>query len=417
MRILVISNFYPPYHIGGYEVGCFEAVEGLQARGHQVKVLTSSYGLDQPEDDGQIFRWLATDIGRGFTTIRLFRREFYNRRVFKRLAETFEPEIIYIWNLWQIPLSLVYLAQGLGVPVSYYIFDHWVAHLGEGDDWFRWWSRPPAPNPLKRWGRRLLERIFNANGVDTRVHPPDFQHAQFASHFLKQQALQAGKPVEKAKVIHWGLNLEQFPGRNPGQASVKRLLYVGQLVPTKGVHTAIEALKLLLEQAGHHALELTIVGGTVLLDYERRLQELVRSFGLENTVHFAGLLPRDQLPAIYREHDIMIVPSSWDEPFGLILLEAMAAGLAVVGTATGGSAEILRHEFNGLVFSRDDAQACADCLLRLLEQPDLFERVCRQGRKTVEQHFQLKNSLQMIEQSLAEAGQPRRSRIPEPVSI
>ena len=62
MRILIVSNLYPPHHIGGYELGCRDVVEGLKARGHEVKVLTSTYGVGKRKCDGDVHRWLETDL-------------------------------------------------------------------------------------------------------------------------------------------------------------------------------------------------------------------------------------------------------------------------------------------------------------------------------------------------------------------
>jgi glycogen(starch) synthase len=402
LRILVVSNFYPPYHIGGYELGCRDAVEALKTRGHEVKVLTSTYGLGQSETDGQVYRWLQTHIDRDYSTAELSRKELQNGDAFKRIVEALRPEVISVWNLWQISSSFVLTAQQMGLPVCYYVFDHWFSGWGKYGNWFGWWDYIPS-HPMKLLSKQLLDLLLSTIRVRTQTEVPDFRHAQFASQFLKQKALQAGKPVTQAKVIHWGVDIEHFPYRNSSESSMKRLLYVGQLVRHKGVHTAVEALKLLVEKYGYQAVEFTIVGGTIIPDYETDLKKLVRSFGLEKEIHLTGPLPRERLPSIYQEHDVMIVPSIWDEPFGITILEAMSSGLAVVGTATGGSAEILQHGFNGLVFPKKDAQTCAAQILRLLENRDLFERVRLNGRQTVEQKFRIERTMDMVEQALQEA--------------
>jgi glycosyltransferase involved in cell wall biosynthesis len=402
VRILVISNFYPPYYIGGYELGCFEAVQSLIQRDHTVKVLTSTYGLTEPHQvEGAVYRQLWTYIGRDFSKAELFNKERHNQRVTRRMIKEFKPDVVYIWNLWQVSLSIASVAQQLGRPVCYYIFDSWLAQWGQADDWFTWWAYLPV-NPLKRPVKKLLRRLLPLLGLQTGTVPPNLRYVQFASHFLKQQAIQAGQPVDAAPVIHWGLDLAAFPERPITGQPPTRLLYVGQLMAHKGVHTLIEAFHRLITTYGLVDIDLTLVGGTIVPAYETRLKELVHSLGLSHQIHFAGPLPRVQIPAIYQQHDIMIVPSVWDEPFGLILLEAMASGLAVVGTATGGSAEILRHEINGLVFAREDSPACAACLYRLLTDPLLYERLRRQGRQTVEQHFRLEQTIDQIEQSLQE---------------
>src|SRR5205085_7979090 len=126
----------------------------------------------------------------------------------------------------------------------------------------------------------------------------------------------------------------------------------------------------LVEQPDHHSSQLTIVGGP---DYDRRIHRLVSSLGLESHVRFTGLIPREQLPAICRQHYVLLFPSVWDEPFSITLLEAMSCGLAVVGTNTGGSPEILEDEVNALIFPKEDAEACAQQLVRLITAPPLFE--------------------------------------------
>jgi glycosyltransferase involved in cell wall biosynthesis len=78
----------------------------------------------------------------------------------------------------------------------------------------------------------------------------------------------------------------------------------------------------------------------------------------------------------------------------------MSSSLAVVATATGGSSEILRNEVNSLVFPKADAEACADQVMRLLESPELFEELRRNGRRTVEGDFRLDDMVNRIDSSL-----------------
>ena len=112
MKILVISNFYPPFHIGGYEIGCQEAVEGLRLRGHPVKVLTSNYGITTDHNlDDNVYRKLrlhkTSKTDRVGIFIDLFLIEIYNHWILQRLISKFKPDLVYVWNL---------------VPTSVYIF-------------------------------------------------------------------------------------------------------------------------------------------------------------------------------------------------------------------------------------------------------------------------------------------------------
>ncbi len=402
LRILALSNFYPPHYIGGYELGCRDVVEALRRRGHEVGVLTSTYGLRRPAQDGQVYRWLRSDLGiRASSPARywltLFRNELCARRAFTRLVARLRPEVVYVWNARFISLAPALMAQRMGIPVCYYISDEWLAQWEAIDRWRRTPGRA-APYAIKRLLDGLLERI----GGRTCPCGLNLDHVQCTSRHLKEAAMAAGKPVAHAPVVHWGIDLDRFPFRVGTSGPPARLLYVGQLTAKKGVHTAIEALRLLAEQ-GHRQLTLTIAGGTVTPEYEAQLRALVLAYGLEPQVRFTGMLPRERLPTLYREHDILVFPSVWDEPFSITLLEAMASGLAVVGTTTGGSAEILRHGANALVFPKEDAAACAAQIAALLGDPAQFERIRVGGRRTVAERFTIGAMVERVEGLLGEA--------------
>lgn len=398
MRILVVSNFYPPHCIGGYEIGCRDVVEGLEARGHNVIVLTSTHGLNEAAQSERIYRRLETDHSlKGTRTptdlLRLFRRESTNRRAFTRVCREFRPDVVYVWNATHISISIPLIAQQMGLKVCYFISDHWLNHW-ESDAMYSLNHRSP-----RKLHRRLIWKSIvaslNASGILPRG-ALNLSHVQFASRFLKRAALEANRPVSSADVIHWGIDVERFRRADSAHRQ-KRLLYVGQLTEHKGVHTAVEALKLIVEQPGHASTTLTIVGGP---DYDDRIHRLVGSLGLQNNVRFTGLIPRDQLPSIYSEHQILLFPSIWDEPFSLTMLEAMSSSLAVVATNTGGSPEILRHEENALIFAAADPQACAEAVIRIIENPELAEKLRRNGRQTVEENFKLEDMVNRVDLAL-----------------
>lgn len=398
MRILVVSNFYPPHFIGGYEIGCRDIVEGLKSRGHAVSVLTSFYGVTRTEQPGHVYRWLQTDMalrinGSSTDLPKIVWKESVNRRAFDRVCRALLPDVVYVWNPTHISLSIAVRAQQMGLPVCYFVSDHWLSRWNS-DALYSLKHRRP-----RRIGRRLIWKplitLLNISGL-LPGDDPDLSHVQFASRYLKRAALETQRSVADAEVIHWGIDVERFPF-NRVTHSPTRLLYVGQLTSLKGVHTAVEALKLLVKDPSHRSTLLTIVGGP---DYDDRIHRLVSSLGLESNVRFTGLISRDRLPVLYRNHDILLFPSVWDEPFSIALLEGMSSGLAVVGTATGGSTEILEDEFNALIFPKRDAEACARQITRVIEDPELLETIRRNGRKTVEGRFRLEDMVDRIDQSL-----------------
>lgn len=398
MRILVLSNFYPPYFIGGYELGCRDVVEALQQRGHDVNVLTSSYGLTSAAKTPGIYRCLETDLGLKLDgssgdLFKILKKESRNRRAFARVCREFAPQVLYVWNATHISISIPLTAQQAGLRVCYFVSDHWLSDW-ESDALYSLKSRSPH-----KFYRRLLWKSLVGSLNASRVLPAerlDFANVQFASSFLKREAMKANKDVSKADVIHWGVDVGLFHRRRRSGKGC-RLLYVGQLAQHKGVHTAVQALKMIVTDPTHRSTTLTIIGGP---DYENRLHRLVESLGLEHRVRFTGLVPRDQLPGIYQDHDILLFPSIWEEPFSLTLLEAMASGLAVVGTCTGGTSEILKHEVNALIFPKEDASECARQVTRLLDNDRLLDALGQHGRQTVEDWFRIDQMVDRIDAGL-----------------
>lgn len=398
---MVISNLYPPHHLGGYEMGCKEVVEGLKARGHEARVLTSTYGIDQPATDDEVYRWLVTDFGcepkpPARRALQLLRKEARNQGAFKRVAKDFCPDLVYVWNLTGISVSLALWAQQLGIPTSFYVFDRWLKSW-RNDGWYALW--PPSPRRrIVRLVDRAARSSLNTLGLLT-TGALDLSHVQFASHYLKRDLLEAGEHVAAGEVIHWGINLGDMPFKIGG-GEPTRLLFVGQIGPHKGVHTAVEALRILVHDHGRSELKMTVVGGSTLPNYVSEIKQLARSYRLEENIEFTGAVTHERLPEIYRAHDILLFPSVCDEGLGITILEAMAFGLGVIGTASGGSAEVLEHEVTGLVFPKEDAEVCARHVLRLLNDRELFERLRLTSRQRVEESFNTDTMMEKIERSL-----------------
>jgi glycosyltransferase involved in cell wall biosynthesis len=142
--------------------------------------------------------------------------------------------------------------------------------------------------------------------------------------------------------------------------SEKIVLYVGRLVPEKGLDTLIKALPIILENG--IPAKLVVVGeGPQKQEYEN----LARSCGIFDRVYFAGRLDDWTLRALYQIADVVVVPSKF-EPFGIVALEAMAARCPVVVGATGGLNEIVDHEGTGLKVNPNDPSHFASAIMRVL---------------------------------------------------
>jgi glycosyltransferase involved in cell wall biosynthesis len=114
--------------------------------------------------------------------------------------------------------------------------------------------------------------------------------------------------------------------------------------------------------------------------YVKYLNRLAQGLGVALNIRVAGEVTQEEIPAMLQQHDILIVPSISPEGFGRVIAEGMAAGIPVVGTATGGSAEMLKHRETGLVFQPEDSDGLAACIQELVQDQQLFRRLAQAGK-------------------------------------
>jgi L-malate glycosyltransferase len=155
--------------------------------------------------------------------------------------------------------------------------------------------------------------------------------------------------------------------------------FVGRFVPEKGIDVLLDAARRLAP-----AVRVRLIGNGPL---RVQLEALAGSAGAEVT--FIAPVPPDQLPALYRQLDVLVLPSRatpvWKEQFGRVLVEAMACGVPVVGSDSGAIPEVIGDA--GLTFAEGDAGALADTLRRLIVSPELRAELSRRGLDRVRAHF------------------------------
>ena len=164
--------------------------------------------------------------------------------------------------------------------------------------------------------------------------------------------------------------------------------------------TAIAALGLLAKEPGFSGLTLSIAGGGMHPDYENKLRAMPAELGIAERVQFLGKIPRAELSRVYAEHDALVFPSEWAEPFAITPLEAIASGLVVVGTTTGGSGELFRNRETAMTFAAGDAADCARAIRELCADGGLCEKISFNARLAVRSQHTLAAMVDKIEASL-----------------
>ncbi len=376
MRVLTVGNMYPPHSFGGYELVWRSAVEHLREQGHVVRVLTTDTDTGTVAPDGEDvhreLRWRLRDgefEAQGLRERAMLAR--HNHRVLERHLDGLRPDVVGWWSMGGLSLTMLESVRRRGVRAVAFVHDDWLAYGRQVDDWLRTFSGPRR--------ERLTPMAERVAGVPASVDFDGAAEYVFVSDFTRRRARGLGLGLRRTAVAHSGIHPE-FLAPAPVRDWSWDLLYVGRLDPRKGVDTAVRALSELPETA-----TLTIAGGWDRRE-ERRLRGLADELRVGDRVVFAGQLERPQLLEAYAAADAVAFPVRWDEPWGLVPLEAMARGRPVVATGRGGSAEYLSAGENALLFDAEDPAALAAALRRLATEPELREHLRAAGLATAARH-------------------------------
>lgn len=414
MKILIVTNFYPPVIFGGYEIGCAQVTEGLQQHDCQVQVLTStsvSPGYNRSNSPSSmclttlaVHRQLLNSFGIDFSIYpwwrlywRAFWQEYRNQILFQQACKTFKPDIVYFWNQAHISNSFYEICQVLKIKFGVFVFDHSLMK----EDATPWGiiCKYAYRSKLKQILQYLLRKLLQSLGCCIAINKaiPDFIH--YPTHYLQGFYAAQGIKSHAWLKVNWGVDIHKFKLKSSAQSDWK-LLYVGQVSRHKGVHIALQVLAILRNQYGYTNTTLTIIGQCLALDYEKQLQALIDTHDLSSSVQFQGFVEREALPEIYADHTILIFPSLWEEPMGIVILEAMAIGLVVVASRTGGVPELIEEGLNGLLFEPGHSEMCANQIKQLIDNPLKLSNLSQNARKTVETRFEFSQTLHQIYQDL-----------------
>ncbi|MCB0061339.1 MAG: glycosyltransferase family 4 protein, partial [Caldilineaceae bacterium] len=452
MRLLFLTNLYPPYGKGGYEEWCQEVALLLRKHGHEVIILTSVHGsgTEEHSDPSWVRRELHLEMelaslrnGFQFFTARQQRvRE--NFETLRAYVRRFQPDAILVWGMWNIVRSLPILAEKL-LPgrVIYYMGDYWPTLPSQ----FEFYWKAPAQHWYTQLPKSILGVVANAILASEELPKPAFERVIFPTIFMRNELVKRGVKPRESIVIYGAADTAPYderkehagdrhngtaqhngshercnakdhslsptvsaaldstattgaaqPSSPPADTATEKitLLWVGRLRSDKGAHVAIKALAKLVH---HYALtDLSLlIAGSGEVDYQTFLEYLVRKEQLQPYVTFLGQQPKEAMPTLYQRADIFLFTAIWQEPFGRVLIEAMAAGATVVGSIVGGASEILIENENSLTYPPGDADRLAAQIARLIRAPELRQRLAQRGKEVALEQFDIQRMAMEIE--------------------
>ncbi|GBC92965.1 Glycogen synthase [bacterium HR15] len=384
MRVLMFSWEYPPRIVGGIARHVQELSEALARQGVEVHVVTAAHP-DTPNEAVENGVHLHR-VGAPFmpSPSELLNQVYAMNAAFESRAE----QLLRDWGTKPFSSS-----QRPRRPLLLHAHD---------------WLVEPAARAIKHRFKLPLIATIHATehgrhgGIFTDLSRTISHHEWelcyeawrviVCSHFMRDEVHRVLQvPYDKMDVIPNGIRAEKFAFEFPeSERSAFRarfaapdqpiIFFVGRMVREKGVHVLLQALPQV--KAYVPRAKLVIAGGGV----RTHLEHFVRFMRMEESVCFTGFIPDEELLRLYRVADVAVYPSLY-EPFGIVALEAMAAGVPVVVSDAGGLKEVVHHEWTGIVTWAGNTDSLAWGILRVLLDPRSAQQRAARARRLVQREF------------------------------
>ena len=371
MKILMLTWEYPPRIVGGIARVVHDLSKRLIKDGHEVTVVTYRDSADVPEYEN--------DKG-----VNVYRVDNY---------------MIHPNNFidWIMQLNFNMLSKATEIINKEGGFDVIHAH-----DWLVTYAAKSLKNA---YDIPIVATIHATEaGRNSGIHDETQRYINDTEWLLTYEATEVivnsnymkneiqrlfGLPFDKINVIPNGINLSNFTGierdydfrRQYAMDNEKIILYVGRLVYEKGVQHLIAAMPKIL--SNYHDAKLIIAGRGGMMD---ELRAEASNLGLNDNIYFTGYLNSKQVQKMYKCADVAVFPSTY-EPFGIVALEAMLAGVPTVVSDVGGLDEIVTHGVDGMKSYAGNANSIADSVTALLYDHQLATNVSKKAKQKVKDQF------------------------------
>ena len=382
MQLLLITNLYPPQELGGYGRCMADFAWGFLQRGHHVQVLCNDapylgYGGKGPSGE-RVFRTLklkgSFDNGvqhledaEACTAV-----DIHNRAVISQILQQETPDGVLLGNLDLLGAEMLSPLLSSGLPLLH--------HIG--------FVYPPFP--AKQRPTSLNYRMVAA------------------SEAVRVKLLETELSAINIPVVYPGARVDLFgseavprplpPTPDGSVGKPLRVCFAGLQMASKGPHTLLEALSKLRQNGV--IVESMIAGGSFQKNYADQLRMYCKQQQIEQQVQFLPQLRRDQLAKLFRVNHVFVFTSLHPEAFGIVPVEAMASGLALVSSGVGGAAEVFTDGISGLHYPAGDAGALAERLSLLAKEPKLLKNLQKQGEQHVRRKFNVTQSVEQLEELL-----------------
>jgi glycosyltransferase involved in cell wall biosynthesis len=437
-RVLLTVHKFFPQHRAGTEVLTLKVAQDLQRRGYEVLVVTANPpDLDARHPSptatsDYVYEGVPVHVIEeslrldGYT----FTHEYVHEGIAKHFAgilKSFAPDLVHSFHCQNVSASIIDVSLEAKIPVVFSATDFWfvcpVVQLKRPDGALcRGPSQfatncltcytpqlfPPAaqvkeaiekkyasigrllsqlPAPIAGATTEILKTAYVASklpsAVKATVKRPQtlrqrlnrVEKVMVATKLMQDIFIENGIRPEIIQHVPFGLDTEPLLAFQKKTAATQlRIGFIGTIFEHKGLDLLVKAFQSLPD---HPPAMLRIYGDmNQFPDYAEGIRKLVQAHPAKaDKIEFAGTFPNSELGSVLQNLDVLVVPSRWYENTPLVIQSALTTKTPVVATNLGGMSELIRHEFNGLLFALNDDQSLANQLLRLLNERGLLERL------------------------------------------
>jgi glycosyltransferase involved in cell wall biosynthesis len=407
MNILLISDYFPPYTVGGAEISAYHLGVGLSKLGHEVSILTRYPKRIEVEfeafnavhcveyNKSPLHDYLHTGI---LSSVNLAKRllKLLNSEHFdiihaqnwisgyavaraKRKTKILPPSVLSIRD-YRYTCPCLYgwcLSDNIKIKCNLLktakcVYEHSMAsHVAK--------TFGLVPYVTLRYvACKMLAQSLNAFGAY--ITNSDFLRVVVLNNL--------GLGAEDVHTVYNAVNMEKFNlGADAGSgekenSEIIKILYAGRFDSGKGLEYLIEAIPHVVKK--HDNCSFVFVGDGAT---KQRAENLARKLNVSRHVVFEGFVPYDKISKYYQRCDIVVVPSVWQEPFGRSAIEAMACGKPVIATKAGGIPEVIADGKTGFIVEPANSKAIANAIAVLLGDEEMRLKMGEQGKKIADEKY------------------------------
>lgn len=395
MKLLVVTNLYPPQELGGYGRCMADFVWGLIQLGHQLQVLCSDASYLGNSDcfgpsNEPVYRWLflkgsfSSGVSILQDTAKCQSIDEHNLSILDSFKDG-EWDGILVGNIDLLGLEVLHYLLSFKIPL--------VHHIGFVSPPYPFQLFPTADNYLLVPASTSVRNALCSARFPVRSSPVVYPGVRLPLATLQSNFL--------SPALEFALTSAKSGFELGSPANPLKFGFAGLLMSSKGAHTLVQAL-IILKSLGL-SVQANFAGASFQSGYREAMESDLAFANMSDMVKFVGHLNRRQLLRFWSLHHIGVFPSIHPEAFGISAAEVMAAGLLLLSSGVGGASELFDDQITGVCFSAGNAQSLVDVILPVIRSPERLSAIAYSGKIRVKESFSVSSSalkLQSVFQSV-----------------